>query len=404
MSRPTFFDDARMDLGDSVELTIRSLEEYGPRHDHWAIAYSGGKDSTTLLTVVLHLLKMGRVPSPRRLTILYADTRMELPPLAAGAAAMLGTLRAEGLDCRTVMAEMDKRFLVYMLGRGVPPPNNNTFRWCTRQIKVDPMKLELERIAATEPGKILMLTGVRQGESAVRDQRIAVSCGRNGGECGQGWYQETLPESLCDTLAPILHWRTCLVWDWLADLMPKDLRHGYPTKLVAQAYGQDEEGSKAEEAARTGCNGCPLATVDLALDTLLKTPRWAYLSPLKELRPLYRRLREPDMRLRKPGSETSSSGVVRLTNRMGPLTMEAREMGLATVLSVQARCNEAAGDGLPRVDMLDDSEVGRIRELIDAGTWPQRWDGDEPRADEPFERVFGDGSTQRNLFGETWSV
>ncbi len=32
----------------------------------------------------------------------------------------------------------------------------------------------------------LMLTGVRIGESAARDQRIALSCTKDGGECGQG--------------------------------------------------------------------------------------------------------------------------------------------------------------------------------------------------------------------------
>jgi hypothetical protein len=36
-----------------------------------------------------------------------------------------------------------------------------------------------------------MLTGVRIGESAARDQRIALSCTKDGGECGQGWFQQT---------------------------------------------------------------------------------------------------------------------------------------------------------------------------------------------------------------------
>lgn len=51
--------------------------------------------------------------------------------------------------------------------------------------------------------------------------------------------------------------------------------------------------------------------------------------------------------------------------------------------------------GRPRVDMLNAEEVARIRELIAAGTWPQKWTGDEPTADEPFEE---EGVT-RSLFG-----
>lgn len=96
MNQPTLFDGARMSLDDSIGLTAESLNQYGPRYDHWAIAYSGGKDSTTLLTVVMHLLKIGRVKPPKRLTVCYADTRMELPPLAGAANLILDRLRAEG--------------------------------------------------------------------------------------------------------------------------------------------------------------------------------------------------------------------------------------------------------------------------------------------------------------------
>lgn len=399
MRQPTLFEAERMGLTDSIGLTIESLAAYGPSHDHWAIAYSGGKDSTTLVTLVVHLIWTGRIKPPKRLTICYADTRMELPPLAATAELLLARLASEGFETRVAVAPMDKRFFVYMLGRGIPPPNNGTFRWCTRQIKVDPMADELARLAGESGGKILMLTGVRQGESAARDGRIAMSCGRDGSECGQGWYQESLPGALCDTLAPILHWRTCLVWDWLSGQLDREWRHGYPTGFVADAYGLGEDGSDVERQARTGCNGCPLATQDSALDNLLRSPKWSYLSPLKELRPLYRWLREPAQRLRKQGFETMRDGTIRHTNRMGPLTMEARRTALAAVLDIQARCNAARPEGMPGVDTLNQDEVARIEELISANTWPQKWDGDEPTGDEPFERVFADGSVQRSWLG-----
>ena len=325
MRQPTLFDGERLGLGESIDLAVASLASYGPRYDHWGIAYSGGKDSTTVLTLTLYLIRTGRIDPPKRLTVCYADTRMELPPLAACADSILSMIEREGIDVRRVLPPMDDRYFVYMLGRGIPPPNNGTFRWCTGQIKVEPMVAALERMAASEPGKVLMLTGVRIGESAAHDQRIAMSCSKDKAECGQGWYQTSLPGALCDTLAPILHFRTCLVWDWLTGALPADLRHGYPTKLVAEAYGLDAEGSSAEILARTGCNGCPLVDHDSALDNLLsRAPKWRYLAPLKELRPLYRWLREPAQRLRKPGGETRKDGS-RSSNqcRMGPLTMDA---------------------------------------------------------------------------------
>ena len=383
-AQPTLFEGARLTMEQSIDLTVDSLNAYGARFRHWAIAWSGGKDSSSLVTLVPHLIEQGRVPRPETLTVLYADTRMELVPLYEAARAIREQLVTRGVGVTTVMAPLDKRFLVYILGRGVPPPNNNTLRWCTRQIKVDPMAEELKRLHGAKGEKILMLTGVRQGESAIRDGRIAMSCGRNGGECGQGWYQEALPESLTATLAPLLHWRVCHVWDWLNFHAPDPDRGGWATRVIAEAYGGDEA---QEMNARTGCNGCPLANRDTALDAVLAQPAWAYLAPLKGLRAIFRELREPARRLRKPGGETRADGtLVDNQHRMGPITIEARRWALDAIRAIQRECNDrAAALGRPLVDMLNAEEVARIEELLAARTWPLRWTGDEPRADEPFE-------------------
>lgn len=384
------FGARRMEMDESIELTVESLCSYLPRYRHVAVAWSGGKDSTTLVTLLIHLIESGRVPRPERLTVLYADTRMELTPLWWSAAEVREELRERGIDVRTVMAPMDRRFLVYILGRGVPPPNNTTLRWCTRQIKLDPMAEELRQIRALDDAKVLVLTGVRQGESAIRDGRIAMSCGRNGAECGQGWYQETLPGDACDTLAPLLHWRVCHVWRWLRDHAPD---RGWPTRMLADAYGGDE----AEEVnARTGCVGCPLAAQDTALLAVVALPQWAYLAPLLELRPLYREMREPRNRLRQPGGERRADGTLtKNQQRMGPLRLEFRLEALDRILDIQGRINaEADRRGRPHADLLNTEEEGRIRDLIAAGTWPRRWSGDEPSGDELLDAMYADGTTQ----------
>lgn len=384
---------ARLQMDESIQLTIDSLNVYGPTHDHWAIAWSGGKDSTTLLTLVIYLIESGKVARPKTLTVMYADTRLELLPLWIAAKAIRDELEERGIDVRVVMAPMDKRFLVYMLGRGVPPPNNNTLRWCTRQIKIDPMAAELRLLHAERGTKVLMLTGVRQGESAIRDGRIAMSCGKDGAECGQGWYQETLPEQLCDTLAPLLHWRVCHVWEWLRHWAPSVEFGDFSTEIIADAYGGDE----AEEInARTGCNGCPLTEKDTALDSVLAQPQWAYLAPLKRLRPLYRELRKPAVRLRQRGLEMRKDGTPAANpQRMGPILLERRETALAEVLAIQEDCNVIArATDRPIVDILNAEEQARVRELIAAGQWPQGWTGDEAIGDELLDKVFADGSVQ----------
>lgn len=388
----------RLVYDEAIDLTLQSMQAYGPSHDHWCFAWSGGKDSTATLTLIIHLINVGRLQAPKTITVFYADTRLELLPLAISAQLVMQQLKDLGIHVEVVMAPLDKRFMVYILGRGVPPPNNNTLRWCTRQIKVDPMTDAIAQRLGELDGDVLMITGVRQGESAIRDGRIAMSCGKDGAECGQGWYQKVLPEAKgirgrIATLAPLLHWRVCNVWDWLRIYAPMPEYGGWATATVADAYGGDEA---AEINARTGCTGCSLAEEDTALLTILRVPRWAYLRPLLGLKPLWRELRQPQHRLRKEGIERLKSGAIAANpQRMGPLTFAARLMALDRVLQIQAECNAMARvAGAPPVDILNPEEEYRIRELIEAKTWPQGWTGDEPTADTPMDAVYGDGLVQ----------
>ncbi|KVP84522.1 phosphoadenosine phosphosulfate reductase [Burkholderia ubonensis] len=394
----------RLQMTESIELTIQSMQAYGPEHEHWGIAWSGGKDSTATLTMICWLIDSGKIAAPKTLTVFYADTRQELPPLAISALHIMDELRERGICVEVVRAPLDKRFMVYILGRGVPPPNNNTLRWCTRQIKIDPMEEAIRQRLDGVDGTILMITGVRQGESAIRDRRIEMSCGKDGAECGQGWYQQVLPNARglhgrIATLAPLLHWRVCHVWEWLRHWAPQAEFGDWSTTAIADAYGGDE----AEEInARTGCIGCALAQEEKALETVLATPQWAYLAPLRGIKPLWRELREPQYRLRKPGLEKlKGGGVAKNPQRLGPLTFDARLMALDRILTIQAECNRVARvAGRPLIDLIDAEEEARIRELIAAQTWPQGWDGDEPTGDVVLDVVYANGAVQPRLFAE----
>lgn len=395
MRQASLFEDSKLTLSQSIEITKQNLLTYGEKYRNIAIAFSGGKDSSALVTIVAHLIETGQIPRPKSLTAIYADTRMELPPLHASAMAILEEMRSREFDTKIAIAPLDKRFLVYILGRGVPPPNNTSMRYCTRQIKVDPMTKALESLRETlEPDeRLLMLTGVRTGESAVRDQRISVSCSKNGSECGQGWFQSmTAPQT--DTLAPILHWGVCHVWDWLFFHAPA---LGFSTTQVAIAYG----GELAEEInARTGCIGCPLASKDTALDAVIKQPDWAYLAPLKGLRPIYEQMRLFSNRLQKDGTETKKDGsLVANPGRKGPLTLEARIRFLTEILDIQKEvCMNALSTGRPTISLINPEEEARIRELIELKTFPNRWSGEELRGDIMLPEVYPNGDRQLLLW------
>jgi DNA sulfur modification protein DndC len=333
---------------------------------------------------------------------LMSDTRMELPPLMASALAILAECRKRGFRTQVVMPTLDDRFFVYMFGRGVPPPKNR-FRWCTPQLKIEPMLNALKSLREEAGEKLLMLTGVRLGESAARDQRIVMSCSRDGAECGQGWFQETTPTAIADTLAPLLHWRICHVADWLGfeGMTTRDgfMEHGFPTRQVAEIYGQGEkEGDSIELAGRTGCVGCNLASRDDALDRILRLPHWSYLAPFKRLKPLYAELTKAQHRLRK-GMEMKADGeLVKNPGRLGPLTMEARKFGLRAVLGIEGQINAwARREGRPEVSLINNEELARIEELIASNTWPNRWTGDEQIGDTITDRVMRDGSIQAIL-------
>lgn len=398
---------ARMVHEEAVELTLASLRAYWHLHRYFAVAWSGGKDSTAILTLLIHLIDVGELPQPERLYVLYADTRQELPPIQASAELIMAKLRERNwIEVIVVRAPLDKRFMPYILGRGVPPPNNNTLRWCTRQIKVEPMAAALAEVIAGLPGTVLTITGVREGESAQRDGRIAMSCSKDGAECGQGWYQQVLPDSpgirgRIATLAPILHWRVCIVWDWLKVYATQPEFGGWPTAILADAYGGDDA---TEVNARTGCTGCPLASEDTALNVIVATQGWTHLRPLMGLRPIYRWMRLPAQRLRKSGLERLKDGsIAKNPQRMGPLTLAARLTALDQILNIQREvCVGATAAGTPErgIDLINEEEEARIRELIAARTFPDKWEGDEPHADVWLDAVYQDGSMQPILFRE----
>lgn len=390
----SLFENERLILDDAIDLTAQSLRAYLPNYRQVALAFSGGKDSTTALTVLLRLIARGDVPTPERLVVLYANTRLELPMLYAAAQGNLDAAAKRGCEVRIVEPPLDDRFFVRMLGRGYPPPHNG-MRWCTGLLKGEPMNRALTDIRAESGEKFLVLTGMRIGESAVRDQRIALACSKADGECGQGWFQSTTPASVADVLAPILHWRVCHIADYLSFEAPGD---GFPTIPVLEAYGAGIGDSEALKA-RTGCIRCPVAGHDTTLDRVVRTDAWSYLAPFQRLWDIYGELSKPRNRLKKNGERNKDGRLSARPNRGGPLLFDARRWGLTAIKQLQDEVNtQARTQGRPEVVLIDAAEEVRILELIDAETWPEKWSGDDLRGDALVDVVVADGVIQPVMF------
>ena len=172
---------------------------------------------------------------------------------------------------------------------------------------------------------------------------------------------------------------------------------GWNTTILADAYGGDEA---EEKNARTGCIGCPLASKDKALDLVVELPQWKYLQPLKYLKPLYREMKLPQYRHRKEGGQKRKDGkLAKNQQRMGPLTLKARKFFLKEVINIQNEVNsEAVRSDRPKIDILNSKEVRRIKEMIASEIYPNGWDGTEPEASKPLDKMYSDGSVMKRLF------
>ncbi|MBV6397253.1 MAG: hypothetical protein HFACDABA_02861 [Anaerolineales bacterium] len=218
----------------------------------WLVMYSGGKDSTTALVLILEAAKNLDI----EVEIAYSDTRVEIPTLQNYADEFLGYLKQNlGIKVHIFEPELKDTFWTNLIGRGYPPPHQG-FRWCTPRLKIN----SVDKFIKTLPNKneTLIITGVRFGESDARDARLNLSCQR-GGECGQGvWYQHSNRLEV-GYFSPIITWRECDVWDFLNFVAPT---WGYPTGNLQDIYMGRE--------TRFGCWVCTVVAQDKAMQKIVK--------------------------------------------------------------------------------------------------------------------------------------
>jgi len=147
----------------------------------WIIGFSGGKDSTVLLTLVwIALLKIRELPNPfqlrRPIHVVCNDTMVENPIITEYVFEVLNTIekaaKAQDLPIfiKTTTPKLEDSFWVNVLGKGYPVPNN-LFRFCTEKLKIKPTsKFILDQL--DEMGEAIVLIGTRLDESASRAKSI----------------------------------------------------------------------------------------------------------------------------------------------------------------------------------------------------------------------------------------
>lgn len=153
-------------------------DEYLKEHAFpWIVGFSGGKDSTLVLQLVIEVL-LELPPSLRKrpVHVLTNDTLVESPIVSRFVDGTCERIRdaVEGLDLPVVVAKTtpaaDQTFWVNLIGRGYPSPIR-TFRWCTDRMKIAPTSNYI-RSQVDANGEVILLLGVRRAESATRAQSV----------------------------------------------------------------------------------------------------------------------------------------------------------------------------------------------------------------------------------------
>lgn len=152
------------------------------KHDErpWLIGYSGGKDSTLLVSLVYEAMKRINETGAelsKRVYVITSDTMVENPIVKnymhSSSNSINKAAKNDGLNMQAdiIYPETDQTFWCRVIGLGYPTPEPPGFRWCTDRLKINPMnKYVNERIK--ERGEIIVLLGVRKGESLTRMKTI----------------------------------------------------------------------------------------------------------------------------------------------------------------------------------------------------------------------------------------
>ena len=172
-----------MKLPARIEEVIQDVTEQYLEEDRycrpWIIGFSGGKDSTVLLTLTwlaMKKLKESGTDLRRKVYVVNNDTMVENPVIEEYVQTVLAKIKdaatEQGLpiEVSQTLPELEDTFWSLVIGKGYPVPNN-AFRFCTEKMKIKPTtKFILDKVSSD--GEAIVLIGTRRTESVQRAKTI----------------------------------------------------------------------------------------------------------------------------------------------------------------------------------------------------------------------------------------
>ena len=343
------------------------------KHDDrpWLIGYSGGKDSTLLVSLVYEAMKRLKNAGSimhKKIYVITSDTMVENPIVkrymhssseSINKAAQRDRLQ---IEATIIYPEPDQTFWSRIIGLGYPTPEPPGFRWCTDRLKIAPMnKYVNDRIQ--ESGEIVILLGVRKGESLTRQK--AITAREIEGKLLN--MHNDIPHAY--VYNPITEVPNALVWEYL---LRDDCRSPWGTdmKYLFNLYqgenmgeeqsvlGQiDKEKIPVTGNSRFGCWCCTMVTEDKSLQRFIDGGA-TELIPLRNFRNELLKMRsDPQFRdtKRRNGSVYKKADG---TFGLGPFTLRARRIILEKLLQLEEETHLQliTIDELREIDKMWDEE------------------------------------------------
>lgn len=144
----------------------------------WVIGYSGGKDSSAVMSLV-YMALLGLSPEDRHkpVFVVSSDTLVETPVVVNHIKESLAAIERGAkrdhlpITSHKVVPKTDQTFWTNLLGKGYPAPTRS-FRWCTERMKIDPVS-DFITSKVSQYDEVVVVLGSRSQESASRAQVIA---------------------------------------------------------------------------------------------------------------------------------------------------------------------------------------------------------------------------------------
>jgi len=378
------------------DLTAEIMEVYLSDNRPWVVGFSGGKDSTAILSLIYSAL-LRIVPKKRHkhIYIVTSDTLVETPVVVDLIGGVVDTINKQAvidkipMTAHTVFPKMNQTFWVNLLGRGYPAPRQS-FRWCTERMKIDPVS-EFITDKVAKHGEVIVALGSRSQESSSRAQVIAKHS-ITGSHLAR---HTSLPNAY--TYMPIENWSADEVWEYL---MGAPCPWGGDNWKLFELYKGSNQGecplvidtnTPSCGNSRFGCWTCTVVTEDKALHGLIESGD-TWMQPLLDFRnqlfestkpenkPTYRNYKRRTGKVSYMRGEIDDDQTEKDRKHIpGPYWLKYRKKWLKELLEIEQSINSQGH----KIELLKPEELQAIR---------QEWirDPNEPDWEDSLPSIYAD--------------